>query len=68
VIEHVKQHPGRTVLWGGMAVVVEAFVIGSPPFGGNDPSTGMPGYYVATSVVIVAALVASFIVRRNRKV
>lgn len=68
VIEYVKQHPGRAVFWGGMAVVVEAFLIGSPPFGGNDPSTGMPGYYVATGVVIVAALVASFIVRRNRKV
>jgi hypothetical protein len=65
LIEQIKQRPGRAVFWGGMTVVVEAFVICSSPFGGDDFSSGLPVYYVATGVVIAAALATSFIARRK---
>jgi hypothetical protein len=67
VVDQVKRHPGYAVFLCGMTVVVETFVIRSPPVDGGDPSSGLLGYNVATGVIIVIALAVSFIVGRNRK-
>jgi hypothetical protein len=67
LVEQVRRHPGYAVFLSGMAVVVETFVIRSPPVDGGDPSSGLFGYNLATGVIIIAALAVSFLARRNRK-